>query len=255
MLPKEHGAYGQISFPLVTSLAVAGLSWPSVFTAVAVIAMFLAHEPLLVLLGHRGRRSRSADSARAWWWLKGALVAGTASAIVAVDSMPAELRWTFLVPAVPAVWLFYAAIYGREKTSIGETAAAIAFAASALPICAGAGRPDIGIAIAVAFALLFVLATLAVRVIVLRTRGGGDPRAAARMRGITFTLAAVGTVIALTGATDGLFSWGLVAAIVPGIAFVSAIAAFPPPAARLKKVGWTLVAVSALTSVLLIAVA
>jgi hypothetical protein len=187
--------------------------------------------------------------------LKGALIVGTACAIIAMDGTAPDLRWTFLVPLVPGGWLLYAAIHGREKTSLGETGAAVAFAASALPICAAAGRPAIGAAIAVAFALLFVLSTLAVRVIVLRTRRGGDPHAAARTRAATFAIAAVGTLVAITAASDGFVPWAAVAATIPGMAFVSALAAFPPPAVRLKKVGWSLVAVSALTSVLLIAAA
>lgn len=172
MLPKEHGAYGQLGFPLVTSLIVAGPAYASVLVAAAAVALFLAHEPMLVLLGYRGVRARTTDAPRAWWWLTGALVAGTATAILALDATPAGLRWTFLVPALPAAWVAYAAIHGHEKTSLGESGAAVAFAAAALPLCAGAGRADIGAAIAVAFALLFVLATLAVRVIVLRTRAG-----------------------------------------------------------------------------------
>lgn len=255
MLPREHGVYGQLAFPLVTSLVVAGPARAALLTALAVVALFLAHEPALVLLGHRGARVRTADRQRAWWWLKGTLIAGTATAILALDAMPANLRWTFLIPLVPAAWVTYVAIRGREKTSTGEAAAAVAFAAAALPICAGAGSPATGAAIALAFALLFVTATLAVRVIILRTRGGGDPRAVRRTRAAAFAIAGTGALLALAGASDGLVTWGAVAATLPGVLFVSALAAFPPPAARLKKVGWSLVAVSALTAVLLIVAA
>jgi hypothetical protein len=255
MFPKEHGAYGQLGFPLVTSLIVAGPAYASLLVAIAAIAFFLAHEPMLVLLGHRGVRARTADAHRAWWWLTGALIAGTASAILALDATAPALRWTFLVPALPAAWVSYAAIHGREKTSLGETGAAMAFAMAAVPVCAGADRTAIGAAIAVAFALLFVLATLAVRVIVLRTRGGGNRAAVRRTRAATAAIAAVGTSAALLGASDGVVTWLTIAAIVPGIFFVGALAAFPPPATRLRKVGWSLVGVSALTSVLLIVAA
>ena len=255
MLPKEHGAYGQLGFPLVTALIVVGPAYASVLVAAAALALFLAHEPMLVLLGYRGGRARTTDAPRAWWWLTGALVAGTATAILALDATPAGLRWTFLVPALPAAWVAYAAIHGHEKTSLGESGAAVAFAAAALPLCAGAGRADIGAAIAVAFALLFVLATLAVRVIVLRTRAGGDHSAVRRTRAATAAIAGFGTLAALLGVSDGLVTWLTIAAIVPGIFFVAALAAFPPPATRLRKVGWSLVAVSALTSLLLIVAA
>jgi len=255
MLPKEHGAYGQVAFPLITSLIVVGPARAPVLTSIAVVALFLAHEPMLLLLGHRGARARSSDSHRAWWWLTGSLIVGTACAILAIDATPASLRWTFLVPFVPALWLAYAAIHGREKTSVGETAAALAFAGSALPICAGAGSPAIGAAIALAFSLLFVLATLAVRVIIARVRGGGDPKMVAATRVTAFALAGCGALAALVAASDGMVTWATVLAILPGVLFVSALAAFPPPAVRLKKVGWTLVAVSAVTMVLLIVAA
>lgn len=255
MLPKEHGAYGQLAFPIVTSLAVAGISRAAVFTVVAVVALFLAHEPTLVLLGHRGVRARNTDAQRAWWLLKAALVVATASALLAIDATAPGLRWTFLIPAVPAAWVAYAAIHGREKTSLGETGAALAFASAALPICAAVDRPAIGGAIALTFALLFVLSTLAVRIVVLRTRGGGNPQAVRRTRIAAVAVAAIGALVALVAGSDGVVTWGTLIATVPGVLFVSALAAFPPPAARLKKVGWTLVAVSALTSVLLIVAA
>jgi hypothetical protein len=255
MLPREHGAYGQLAFPLLTSMIVAGTAYPSLCLAISVTALFLAHQPLLVLLGHRGARARAADAHRAWWWLTGTLIVATATAILAVDATAASLRWTFLVPALPAAWVAYAALRGRERTLLGESGAALAFAAAAVPMCAAAGRPATGAAIALAFALLFVLATLAVRIIILRTRGGGNQKAVRRTRAATVASASVGAVIALVAASDGIVAWGAVAAIVPGALIVTLLAAFPPPAARLKKVGWTLVAVSALTSVLLIAAA
>lgn len=53
LFPKEHGAYGQITFPLIAAFAVAGASLSGVLVATAVIAGFLAHEPGLVILGQR----------------------------------------------------------------------------------------------------------------------------------------------------------------------------------------------------------
>src|SRR6187397_412589 len=124
MLPKEHGAYGQLAFPLLTSLIVVGPAYASLWLATAMIGLFLAHEPVLVLLGHRGPRARAAGAQRAWWWLKGTLIVAVAGAILALDATPPNLRWTFLVPALPAAWVAYAAVNGREKTSLGETGAA-----------------------------------------------------------------------------------------------------------------------------------
>jgi hypothetical protein len=255
MLPKEHGAYGQAAFPLVTSLAVVGLHPAPLALAVAVIALFLVHEPLVVLLGQRGRRASDLLAARAWIWLHVSLAVATIAGILAIDATPAPLRWTYLVPLVPAVALFATTLRNREKSAFGETGAALAFAAAAVPLCAAGGRPAAGIAIALAFSVLFVASTLAVRVVILRTRGGGNPQAVRVTRGATFAVAATGAVAALAAVSAGVLPWGAVAASVPGVAFAGGLAARPPAATRLRKVGWTLVAMSALTAFLLIAAA
>ena len=253
MLPREHGAYGQALFPLLTAFAVAGVSRSAALTAVAVVAMFLAHEPLVLLLGQRGRRNQAAQAGRAWWSLMICIVIATASGVLAIDAMRADLRWTFLIPAVPALWLFRAILTGREKTLSAEATVAMAFAGAAIPVCAASGKLMAGIVIAAAYALVFFLGTLTVRVIILRTRGGGNPAAVRRTQRLTFAVAALGTSIALAGAADGVVPWLVVAAILPATAFASVLAAFPPPATRLKRVGWSLVAVTAATAVLLVA--
>jgi hypothetical protein len=253
MFPREHGAYGQVAFPLVTSLAVAGLTTGPILMALAVLALFLAHEPLVILLGLRGRRALDGLGVRAWVCFHLAVVVATASGVLAFDRTPAPWRWTFAVPMVPAAMLFTALIVRRdEKSALGESSAALAFSAAALPVCAAAGHPAAGAAIALAFAVLFVVATLAVRVVVLRTRAGGNPRAVRTTRRATFGVAAAGVIVALSAVAMGALSWPAVVASMPGVGFAAAMAARPPAATRLKKVGWTLVAVSALTSVLLI---
>jgi hypothetical protein len=69
MLPKEHGAYGQLLFPMATAFAVAGVSPESGVAAAAMTAVFLAHEPLLVWLGRRGSRAKRENGRRAMWFL------------------------------------------------------------------------------------------------------------------------------------------------------------------------------------------
>jgi len=252
MLPREHGAYGQVLFPLVTSLAVVGLSPGPALIAVAVVALFLAHEPLVILLGHRGRPALAALGAKAWVSLHVTLVVATAAGILALDRTPAQWRWTFVIPVAAAAALFAATIRNREKSTFGETVTALAAAAAAIPLCASGGRPIAGSAIALAFALLFVVSTLAVRVIILRTRGGGNLRAAHVTQQAAFIVAATGAVIAVLAAFSGTLRVAELAASAPGVAFAAGLAMYPPAATRLKRVGWTLIAMAALTSVLLI---
>ena len=63
--PKEHGAYAILIIPIATSLAISGVSVTGGAVAIASLAGFFAHEPLLVVLGRRGLRAkRDAPQAR-----------------------------------------------------------------------------------------------------------------------------------------------------------------------------------------------
>ena len=69
LIPREHGAYGQLLMPLLVSLVIGGAAAGALALAAAAVAAFLAHEPLLVLLGQRdGRasRDRNADARRSF---------------------------------------------------------------------------------------------------------------------------------------------------------------------------------------------
>ncbi len=54
LLPREHGAYAQLGFPLVTALALGDLGVAPLLLVVGIIAVFLVHEPVMVLSGGRG---------------------------------------------------------------------------------------------------------------------------------------------------------------------------------------------------------
>ena len=81
--PKEHGAYGQITFPLIAAFAVAGVSVGGLLIATATIAGFLAHEPALVVLGLRGSRAKRELWGQAVLWLGGCFIGAAASGIAA----------------------------------------------------------------------------------------------------------------------------------------------------------------------------
>jgi hypothetical protein len=57
-----------MALPLVTSFAVAGVTAPALI-ALAVVAGFVMHEPLSVLLGRRGACEQRAQWRRAAMWL------------------------------------------------------------------------------------------------------------------------------------------------------------------------------------------
>jgi hypothetical protein len=253
LLPREHGAYGQIAFPLITAFGVAGLSAGGSLLAIAIVAGFLAHEPAAILLGLRGARARREQQAVAARWAGACLVAATAAAAAGLAMTPPPARWSFTLPLVPAVWLGLRMATGREKSWQGEVAAAMAFSAAAVPICLAAGAPlRIGMAVAVPFALLFVAGTLAVRVVILKVRGGGDPRAATATRRAVFTVAGIGTATLVELAAANLISFAVVGTAVAGLLIVSGIAAYPPSPLQLRSLGWTLVGLSTLIAVTVI---
>ena len=112
MFPKEHGAYGQLIFPLATSLLVAGVTAPALLTALAAGAAFISHEPALVLLGRRGTRATRETGRRAIVWWSVSTAAAVVAGGLALWLAPGGERWAFAYPAVPAAILAVAAGIG-----------------------------------------------------------------------------------------------------------------------------------------------
>ena len=251
--PREHGAYGQVTFPILAAFMVAGVSSGGLLIALSVIAAFLSHEPAAVLLGHRGPRARRERGGPAAVVLSVLAVAGAAAGASALYVMPATARVSVVVPLLPASVLLIAMLRNREKSWYGECAAALAFAGVSMPIARAAGTSlEASVGIALPFALLFVTTTLAVRVVILRVRGGGDPRAAAATRRATL-IVAIGSALALVSASlSSQVGASVLVAAIPGLTTASLLAVRPPPASRLRRVGWTLVGVSFLTLVLVV---
>jgi hypothetical protein len=253
-IPKEHGAYSQMALPLATSLIVAGLQAPSALLATSVVAGFLAHEPMLIVLGHRGRRVRQEQGTRALSWLVALATLTLATGIAGMAMSTPVARALAAVPLVPAAVLFAEAWRGREKSARAQVSAALAFSLAALPICAAGGvDTPVAAVIAAAFAVNFVLSTLAVRVVILRVRGGGDARATAATRRLVFGIAAATAAIVAAATILGALHAAWLLAFVPSLAAGVRLAQSPPPPARLRTVGWTLAATSAGTAVAVLA--
>jgi hypothetical protein len=255
MLPKEHGAYGQISFPLIAALAVAGPSRAGLLIVVTMLAGFLAHEPALIVLGQRGPRARRELGRRARRWLMVSVFTAAAAAIGAFFSMHAA-AWSLAVPFAPAALLATATVRGTEKSWYGETATAVACAGAAVPISLAGGLSlTVSAGVAIPFALLFVSSTLAVRVVILRVRGGGDLAATAVTRRAALGLAIASGLALAVASRMGIVPASTIAAAAPGLLTAAAIALRPPAPSRLRVLGWTLVAISVLTTVIVISAA
>jgi hypothetical protein len=120
----------------------------------------------------------------------------------------------------------------------------------------GAGAPvDAAAAVAIPFALLFTTTTLAVRVVILRVRSGGDPRATAATRRATLAIAAGSSMLIGAMTVAGWLGPSVLAASAPGLLTAAMVAARPPAATRLRPLGWSLVAVSVLTAAIVLATA
>lgn len=253
LLPREHGAYGQLALPLVTSFAVAGITTPAVLLGVTAVAAFLAHEPLLVLLGRRGVRARRDDSRPASVWLAVTTASAVGAGLLATGLVSPAVRWSLLLPLGPAAVLAAAIAAKREKGVESEIAVALAFSLLAVPVCLAAGASiATALAVSIPFASIFMTGTLAVRVIVFRVRGGGDPRAVCAARwSVLAVAAAAAATFAAAIARAGLPSIAPGAAA-PGLLAALWMAMFPPPAARLRAVGWTLVATSVAAGIILV---
>jgi hypothetical protein len=165
-------------------------------------------------------------------------------------------RWSVAVPLAAALPLIIATIRHQEKSWHGEIAASLVCAGAAVPIAMAAGATTkTAAAVAIPFALLFVASTLAVRVVILRVRRGGDPKATAATRraALSFTVGSA-AILALLTASDLLAASFLIAAA-PGLLIATAIAYRPPAPSHLRTLGWTLVAVSVMTAIVVVAMA
>ena len=253
MWPKEHGAYGQLGFPLITALAMGGVAVPGLLTVVAAIAAFLSYEPCLVLLGRRGARAQRDQGRRAAAWLLALGGVATVAGAAAVWLAPAHVRWAFLPPLGGAALFAAAVLARREKSAAGEIVAAMAFASIALPVALTTGMPAAAaVSVSTAFALLSGASTLAVRIVILRVRGGGDPRGVRRTRMVLAVLGSATAAVLAVAALRTMLPWTPLAAVAPGLGVATVLALHPPRPTRLRTVGWTLFATSALASAVLV---
>lgn len=242
LLPREHGAYAELGFPLLSGLVLASPAAAAWLFVAAAVLLFLANEPLVVLLGVRGKRAREehAVAARTGLAVLGGL--GVAAGLAALWLARPEARWLALVPAAFAAGLVPVVLSRNLKTLPGEVIAGAAFSAMHLPVAAagGADGPALWGPPVLWFAVT-VSATLAVHAIKSRITGATPwvvPAASWTAR--IALLAALAAWVWLPG-------WRTVAlaACLPlaGVVAVNRLALSPR---KLKHVGWAVVAANAL---------
>ncbi len=249
LIPREHGAYGQLAFPLLAALGSGFPTAPAILLVIAFLAAFVAHEPLLVLLGQRGERARREqrdDAIRTLVWTG---ATATADAVIATVFMPPGLRWTVPVPGAFALAALPMILQKRQKTATGEMHVALTLASCALPVgvAAGASAQE---AAGCWFVLTlgFWAATLAVRgTIALQRR---EPTALLRFGAMLLALGSP-FIATLMSRRFGLHPMLWLSTLPLSLAAI-VLAAIPPSARRLRPVGWLLVTGGALATTSLI---
>jgi hypothetical protein len=249
LLPREHGAWGQLAMPLVTGLALGRPGPAPLLLAAGVVLAFLAHEPLLVVVGQRGRRVRDALGERA---LRRLALLGSAAAVAGIAGLalaPPAARLAALAPAVLAVAVVPLVLARLEKTTAGELVVAAALSAAAAPVAIAGGAPAAWAWGSCATWLAsFGAAMLPVRATLLsaRTKGARElrPHAAAGA-------AAIGAAGIAAGAA-GALPWPAALGILPTAVAAAAVALLRVRPQRFTQVGWSLVAASTATLLALV---
>ena len=250
MIPREHGAYAELLFPIVT-VFLGGLPTTStLLLAIGAIAAFLANEPLLVLVGQRGTRMKREEGGRAQRALLVFLMFALAAGIAGLALAPRPAQFAVVLPLLLGATLIMLAIQGLERSMFGEGLAAATLSSVAVPLGLSAGL-DLRVALAVAliWALTALLGTSIVRLTVARTKAKTEhelrnvriKRSALIL--VCIALIAIG-VAAPFGSRVGLW---VLAAAVPVALVVLAMAALQPTARRLRLMGWSLVAANLLS--------
>ena len=240
--PREHGAYAQLAVPLAAALLSRAPGASSALFAVAACAAFLANEPLLVVLGHRGRRMRDRDGARA---LRRGMVLAVATVVAGGCALALANNEARVACAIAAAFgaALAALAWTRGQHSIfGELVAAAALPAAAIPVAVASGEPlGAALATAAAWSIGFACGVLAVQRVLARRRG---PRARLDL----VVAAAIGGVGAVVVAT------GLVVAT-PLVLASLLVALSAPPSTRLREIGVSLVCAAVAAGGIAIAVA
>jgi len=245
MVPREHGAYAELLFPIVSVLLGGAPTTSTWLLAIGAVGAFLANEPLLVLFGQRGTRMQREESDRAKRALLVFSLVALGAGIAGLVLAPTQVQYTIVVPLLLGVTLVMLAIQGLERSMFGEGLAAATLSSIAIPLglSAGLGR-TVTLSVAILWLTTSLLGTAAVRLTVARTKAKTDEdlRRVAFQRGILIlvsSLAIIVGVVGLSGSRDGL---SILAAAMPVALVVLAVAALRPTARRLRLMGWSLVA-------------
>ena len=250
LLPREHGAYAQAVFPLLTALALGNGGAAQFYWAAATLALFVAHEPLLILAGQRGRRSHVDLAERAQ------KLVGSLSAVALVAGLlgwwyaPPSARLAVALPLGLAMVLLPLIIQHREKTLPGELLASLTFSTMLIPVALAGGVTLRAALIASAvWSAIFLLGTIAVRAVIANLKKATHSRWPV-YASISLSLAAivVSFLMLLTDAVPALAA----AAVLPAALITFACSLMGVHPRHLRTLGWSLVASNVIAAAALV---
>lgn len=248
LIPKEHGAYGQLLIPLLTALLVGRPAPGAWLLAASATAVFFAHEGVLVLLGQRGvraSREQRASAMRSVSLFGGfSLVTG----LVGLSILRSDALIWLLLPVSLAAGVAVAVFMHLERTTPGELLVAAALSSMSVPVTL-AGETRLGQALTVfaVFAVVFVAATLSVRALIGRTHKGSGPPPL-----VAAALTLVGIVLLAWLSLAGRLAPVAPFATLPVCAVAVGLVIAPPGPRYLREIGWTFVGATLLTAAVLV---
>ena len=247
LLPREHGAYGQLAFPVVSSLALAGVSPSSVLIAGAVVALFVAHEPTACAVGPSWNARAARTRAHRHRLACGRRRAGPGAwpCVICAGAGEREMVVWTAASGRHCAGRRHRGRSGKDFWRRGVCRAdvlvpsrrrcALRPAPTPRLLCrsrSSSPRPSSHRHLRCVGSSLDV-------------RAGGDPRAARTARLAALMLACVAIAGLLLAAVSAILPWVALAAAVPGLLTATWLALRPPQSSRLRDVGWVIIAASA----------
>ncbi len=238
LLPHEHGAYAQFGFPMAAAWLLVRPGWNAALWTLACFLAFWAHEPLLILVGRRGKAQLQRRGARALLLICLLLPAAMATATAAILMAPLIPTAAFLPAMALGAIASLLAVAGGERSLAGELSAGLALVWASLPVALAGGLPPVAaIGLTLLWSCDMTAGMLAVRGIIVRAKRGSRAGLLSAAQ-----LAVAGLVVAFGVATGGLAPVRYSLALAPIAALTVFWLARPPAPRRLRRAGLLLVA-------------
>ncbi len=252
LLPREHGAYAEAAFPIITGLALGRPTISAFSFGLAVTLGFLLAEPTAILMGTRGPRLKQTLAARA---RRRAIVLSIGLGVTGLFAMltsPPQARVAALVPLGFVIVLGPSALAGRLKTMGGELIVAAAFATSLLPIAiASTVTWSLALTSSAVWFTTFALGTLSVHAIKASIKQESN---------MQWTLRATPTLAVVVMLASGALAISTNVSLLAALAFLPAafvtlvVGLMGVHPRRLRAIGWSMVGSNLVTIALLLAV-